>query len=176
MTQATATEAPQTAINCDADTAEWQRPEVESSLNGFAAEESTCITTSWDLQRWLLPQPSLWLRSTTPEPLLCCRSWSTSSIWWLIQWFAAHIVASYRRSWGVGLQAGTWSHSKRRQTTSSSAISHCSSIFTISCCATELPQNGMTWHCSWAWEAKKKGQENNMNEFIGLETDAIIKK
>lgn len=90
------------------DTAEWQWPEAERSLNGFAAEESTCITTSWDLQRWFLPQPSLCLRSMTPEPLLCCRSWSTSSIWWLMRWFAAHIVAEHRRSWGVGLQAGTW--------------------------------------------------------------------
>lgn len=34
----------------------------------------------------------------------------------------------------------------------------------------------MTRHCSGAWEDKKKGQENNVNEFIELKTDTIIKK
>lgn len=139
------------------DPAEWQWPEVESSLNGFAAEESTCTTTSWDLQRWLLSQPSLSLCGRTREPFLCCRSWSTSNVWQLIHWFAAHAVAAHSRSWGVGLCAGTWSHSEERKTTSSSMMSRCSSVLAISCCAKEVSQHGTTWCCSWETK-KKKGR------------------
>lgn len=76
-TQGPLTEAPQIVTNCDT---EQQWPEAEISLYGFAAEESTYIPTPRELQRCLLPQPSPQLRSVTPKPLLCCRSWSTAHL------------------------------------------------------------------------------------------------
>lgn len=116
-------------------TREWRWHGVESSLNGLAAEEGSCVTTTWGLQGWLLHQPDLWFHSVTTEPLLCCRSWSTS-IWWLVQWFAALSVVVHNRSWRAGLQADMWSHFKGRQTTSSCVFSRCFSASTISHCAT----------------------------------------
>lgn len=123
-------------------TREWWWHGVGSSLNSLAAEEDTRVTTTGGLQGWLL-----WLHSVTIEPLLRCRSWSTST-WWLVQWFAALSVVMHNRSWGAGLQADTWSHFKGRQTTSSCVFSRCSSIFTISHCATEVAQHSMACHSS----------------------------